>query len=183
MSRSIPTNAWSCWETGKPYSASEYAKILEVVTNYYVNSVIKYALGKYIYDRYPDAREGRISELRIALEQKTNLHAIADYLGFYPYLLIPRKRRMTRTEISCTKETSTLSSLPCLRVVSIEDAPLKRSKTTDLGRQSASLFEDAFEAFVGALSEDQGLVQAVKFVQVREKLGEVSGFRGKSTQN
>ena len=101
------------------------------------DSVLKYAIGRYLYQRFPQEREGRITTLKIKLEKSCMLHKFAHTLGFKEFLLL-----------SLQVENLTILDY-------------------DRGRGNHSYFEDAFEAFVGAIIEDfgdYGVIYAERFI-------------------
>jgi ribonuclease-3 len=87
---------------------------------------LKASQASYIYDRYPDNKEGFYTILKIKLEQSSTLHKIAYSLGFKEYLLLSKQ----------IDENTILAY--------------------DTGRNTPSYYEDAFEAFIGAILVDFG---------------------------
>lgn len=101
------------------------------------DSVLKYAIGRYLYQRFPMSREGEITKIKIKLEKSSMLHKFASILGFKEFLLI-----------SLQVENLTILDF-------------------DRGRSNPSYYEDAFEAFVGAIIEDfgeYGVIYAERFI-------------------
>lgn len=100
--------------------------------------VLKTILGRYLYLRFPNKREGFLTNLKIKLEQQSSLHKMAVHLGFREFLLL-----------SLQVENQTI---------------LDR----DLGRNAPNFYEDAFEAFIGAIMidfEEMGYIYADRFVR------------------
>lgn len=98
---------------------------------------LKFILGKYIYRRFEDQREGFMTILKIKIEKTSMLHKFAQILGFKKYLLL-----------SLQIENQTL---------------LEHNR----GRCTPSFFEDAFEAFLGAIIEDNdqfGILYVENFI-------------------
>jgi len=93
---------------------------------YMGDNVLKTILGRYLYDRYPDEREGFLTRLKIKIEKCSMLHKIAVSLGFKDFLLL-----------SLQIENQTIMG-------------------NFRGRHTQAYFEDAFEAFLGSIMEDFG---------------------------
>jgi dsRNA-specific ribonuclease len=104
------------------YTPTESSERLE----YLGDHILKAVIGRYLYERYPNEREGFLTDLKIKIEKCSMLHKIAQTLGFKRYLML-----------SLSVENQTLYAM-------------------DKGRNTPSYYEDAFEAFVGAILEDFG---------------------------
>ena len=105
---------------------------------YLGDSILKAIQGKYLYERFGSDREGVLTKLKIKIEQCTMLHKIAVILGFKKFLLL-----------SLQVENQTI--LDIYR-----------------GRGCASIYEDSYEAFIGAISLDfgeKGYIYADRFVR------------------
>jgi dsRNA-specific ribonuclease len=116
------------------YISKESSESLEFLGDH----ILKAVLGKYLYDRFPNEREGFLTRLKIKIEKCSMLHRIAVNLGFKKYLLL-----------SLQIENQT-----------ILDA--------DRGRNTPSYYEDAFESFLGSIMEDfgeSGYVFAERFLR------------------
>jgi dsRNA-specific ribonuclease len=88
--------------------------------------ILKTCLGRYLYERFPNEREGFLTRLKIKIEKCSMLHKFAVTLGFKKYLLL-----------SLQIENQTILG-------------------QDRGRGTPSIYEDAFEAFLGSIMEDFG---------------------------
>uniref|UniRef100_A0A6C0H7B8 RNase III domain-containing protein n=1 Tax=viral metagenome TaxID=1070528 RepID=A0A6C0H7B8_9ZZZZ len=100
--------------------------------------ILKGVMGRYLHERFGDEREGFLTKLKIKIERCCMLHQIGVTLGFRRFLLL-----------SLQVENQTI---------------LDR----DRGRGTPSYYEDAFEAFVGAISMEfgeQGYIYAERFVR------------------
>ena len=100
--------------------------------------ILKAVMGRYLYERYPNEREGFLTSLKIKIEKCSTLHKMAHSLGFKKYILL-----------SLSIENLTLLGV-------------------DMGRNTINFYEDVFEAFVGAILVDngeKGLMYADKFVR------------------
>ena len=116
------------------YISKESSERLE----YLGDHILKATLGKYMYDRFPDEREGFLTRLKIKIEKCSMLHQIAVTLGFKRYLLL-----------SLQIENQTILD-------------------KDRGRATPSYYEDAFESFLGAIMEDfgeYGYIYAERFLR------------------
>lgn len=114
---------------------------------YLGDHLLKAIIGRYLYERYPNEREGFLTDTKIKIEKCSMLHKISETLDFKKYMLL-----------SSSIENQTLLA-------------------ADKGRNSPSYHEDAFEAFVGAISEDfgeMGYIYADRFV--RKVIEEVVDF-------
>lgn len=107
---------------------------------YLGDHILKSIMGKYIYRRFGEEREGFLTKLKIKIEKCSSLHKIALTLGFKEFLLL-----------SLQVENETILDI-------------------DRGRGTHSYFEDAFEAFIGSIvqdfeePEDMGYIYAERFV-------------------
>jgi dsRNA-specific ribonuclease len=100
--------------------------------------VLKTIVGRYIFERFGEEREGFMTKLKIKMEKCSMLHQLAVTLGFRDYLLL-----------SLQVENQTLLD-------------------HDRGRRTPSYYEDAFEAFVGSILlefGDKGYIYADRFVR------------------
>ena len=105
---------------------------------YLGDHILKGIMGRYLHERFGDEREGFLTKLKIKIERCCMLHQIGVTLGFRRFLLL-----------SLQVENQTI---------------LDR----DRGRGTPSYYEDAFEAFVGAISMEfgeQGYIYAERFVR------------------
>lgn len=105
---------------------------------YLGDHILKSIIGRYLFERYPNEREGFLTRLKIKIEKCSMLHKIAVELGFKKFLLL-----------SVQVENQTILGF-------------------DKGRNTPSYFEDAFEAFIGAIIQDhseQGYIYADHFVR------------------
>lgn len=104
---------------------------------YLGDHILKAILGRYLYMRFGDQREGFLTRLKIKLERCSMLHQVGVVLGFKKHLLL-----------SLQVENQTILDI-------------------DRGRNTPSYYEDAFESFIGAIMEDfqeMGYVYAERFV-------------------
>jgi dsRNA-specific ribonuclease len=116
------------------YISKESSERLE----YLGDNVLKTILGRYLYQRFPNEREGFLTRLKIKIEKCSTLHQFAVNLGFKKYLLL-----------SLQIENMTILG-------------------HDRGRHTPSFYEDAFEAFLGSIMEDfeeYGYIYADRFVR------------------
>lgn len=105
---------------------------------YLGDHILKGIMGRYLHERFGEEREGFLTKLKIKIERCCMLHQIGVTLGFRRFLLL-----------SLQVENQTI---------------LDR----DRGRGTPSYYEDAFEAFVGAISMEfgeQGYIYAERFVR------------------
>jgi dsRNA-specific ribonuclease len=117
------------------YISKESSERLE----YLGDHVLKTTLGRYLYERFPDEREGFLTRLKIKIEKCSMLHKFAVTLGFKKFLLLS---------------------------LQIENQTILGS--SDRGRDTPSYYEDAFESFLGAIMEDfgeLGYIYADRFVR------------------
>lgn len=96
---------------------------------YLGDAVIHYALGNYLFNRYPDMAQGDLTTNRSKIEKKESLSKYSISLGLHKYAIIGYSYEQVNARIT-----------------------------------NPSLTEDVFEAFVGALKEEVGIVKAVNFV-------------------
>lgn len=90
------------------------------------DNTLKYTMGHYLYERFPDEREGFMTKTKIKMEQTKMLHKFAKELNFSKYLLL-----------SAEVEAQTILG-------------------PDLGRNTKKFYEDLFEAFIGSIVLDNG---------------------------
>ena len=105
---------------------------------YLGDHILKATLGRYLYERFPNEREGFLTRLKIKIEKCSMLHKFAVNLGFKKYLLL-----------SLQIENQTILDV-------------------DRGRNTPSYYEDAFEAFLGSIMEDfgeMGYIYAERFLR------------------
>lgn len=101
------------------------------------DSVLKSIMGKYLYKRFPNEREGFLTRIKIKIEKTSTLHMFAKRLNFKKFLLL-----------SPQIESSTIVNY-------------------NRGRNTPSFYEDSFEAFIGAILldfEDDGFKIAENFI-------------------
>ena len=101
--------------------------------------VLKTIMGRYLYERFYDEREGFLTKLKIKIEQCTMLHKFGKILGFQEFLLL-------------SLQTENQSILDINR-----------------GRYTEAYLEDCFEAFIGAIMIEfgsiDGYIYADRFVR------------------
>lgn len=105
---------------------------------YLGDHILKAVMGRYLFERFENEREGFLTKLKIKIEKCSMLHKIGITLGFKKFLLI-----------SLQIENQTILSL-------------------DRGRNTPNYYEDAFEAFIGSILVDfqeRGYVYADRFVR------------------
>jgi dsRNA-specific ribonuclease len=105
---------------------------------YLGDSILKGVMGKYLYDRFGEEREGFMTKLKIKIEKCSMLHKFGVTLGFRKHLLL-----------SLQVENQTI--LDIFR-----------------GRSTPSYYEDAFEAFIGSIMiefGERGYIYADRFVR------------------
>lgn len=93
---------------------------------YLGDHILKATMGRYLYERFSDEREGFLTKLKIKIEKCSMLHKFGLVLGFKNFLLL-----------SLQVENQTILDM-------------------DRGRNTPSYFEDVFEAFIGAIVLDFG---------------------------
>lgn len=104
------------------YVPTESSERLE----YLGDHILKAVMGRYLFERFSDEREGFLTRLKIKIEKCSMLHKIGVALGFQKFLLL-----------SLQVENQTILGL-------------------DRGRGTPSYFEDSFEAFIGSILVDNG---------------------------
>lgn len=97
--------------------------------------ILKAIMGSYLYERFPEEREGFLTRLKIKIEKSAMLHKFGLELGFKEYLLLS----------SQVEAQSILGE--------------------DRGRQTPNYYENAFEAFIGAMMSDLGYIITEAFVR------------------
>lgn len=105
---------------------------------YLGDHILKAVMGRYLYERFGEEREGFLTKLKIKIERCSMLHKIGVTLGFKKFLLL-----------SLQVENQTILDL-------------------DRGRNTPSYYEDAFEAFIGAIVlefGERGYIYADRFVR------------------
>lgn len=105
---------------------------------YLGDHILKATMGRYLYERFSNEREGFLTKLKIKIEKCSMLHKFGVILGFKKYLLL-----------SLQVENQTILDI-------------------DRGRNTPSYFEDVFEAFIGAIIldfEEMGYIYADRFVR------------------
>ncbi len=99
--------------------------------------ILKAIMGRYLRKRFPDGNPKFYTRLQIEIEQTCMLHKFAKELNFSRYLLL-----------SIQAENQTICDV-------------------DRGRHTSRYYEDAFEAFIGAIMDDfdeKGYIYADRFV-------------------
>ncbi|MEY3420067.1 MAG: Cafeteria roenbergensis virus, partial [Bacteroidota bacterium] len=99
------------------------------------DSILKAIMGNYLYSRFPEEREGFLTKLKIKIEKSSMLHQFGLTLGFREYLLLSRQ----------VEEQTVLGE--------------------NRGRCTPSYYENAFEAFIGAMMLDLGYTVTSQFVK------------------
>lgn len=99
------------------------------------DSILKAVMGNYLYSRFPEEREGFLTKLKIKIEKSAMLHQFGLTLGFREYLLLSRQ----------VEEQTVLGE--------------------NRGRHTPSYYENAFEAFIGAMMLDLGYSIVSLFVK------------------
>jgi dsRNA-specific ribonuclease len=121
-------------ETCFSYVPKESSERLE----YLGDHILKAVMGRYLFERFGNEREGFLTKLKIKIEKCSMLHKIGVELGFKKFLLL-----------SLQVENQTILDL-------------------DRGRNTPSYFEDAYEAFIGSILldfEEKGYLYADRFVR------------------
>lgn len=95
---------------------------------YLGDHILKAIMGRYLFERFGNEREGFLTKLKIKIEKCSMLHKIGVTLGFKKYLLL-----------SLQVENQSILDL-------------------DRGRNTPSHYEDAFEAFIGSILIDFGTI-------------------------
>jgi len=99
--------------------------------------MLKASLGRYLYNRFNEEREGFLTILKIKIEKCSTLHKLGVTLGFRKFILL-----------SLQVENQTLLDI-------------------SRGRDTGSYYEDSFEAFIGSILEDfgpKGYIYADRFI-------------------
>ncbi len=105
---------------------------------YLGDHILKAIMGRYLFERFENEREGFLTKLKIKIEKCSMLHKIGLTLGFQKFLLL-----------SLQVENQTILDI-------------------NRGRCTPSYYEDAFEAFIGAILVDfgeNGYIYAERFVR------------------
>lgn len=105
---------------------------------YLGDHILKATMSRYLVERFDEEREGFLTKIKIKIEKCSMLHKIGVTLGFQQYLLL-----------SLQVENQSILDL-------------------DRGRRTPSYYEDAFEAFVGAIMiefGEKGYLYADRFVR------------------
>jgi dsRNA-specific ribonuclease len=105
---------------------------------YLGDHILKGVMGRYLFERFGNEREGFLTRLKIKIEKCSMLHKIGVTLGFKKFLLL-----------SLQVENQTILDI-------------------DRGRNTPSYYEDAFEAFIGSILLDfgeRGYLYADRFVR------------------
>jgi dsRNA-specific ribonuclease len=105
---------------------------------YLGDSILKAIMGRYLFERFGNEREGFLTRLKIKIEKCSMLHKIGITLGFKKYILL-----------SLQVENQTILD-------------------TTRGRSTPSFYEDSFEAFIGSILVDfgeKGYLYADRFVR------------------
>ena len=105
---------------------------------YLGDHILKAVMGRYLFERFGDEREGFLTRLKIKIEKCSMLHKFGVTLGFKKFLLL-----------SLQVENQTILDI-------------------DRGRNTPSYYEDAFEAFIGSILiefGEKGYVYAERFVR------------------
>lgn len=116
------------------YIPSESNERLEFLGDH----ILKSCIGRYLYDRFKEEREGFLTILKIKIEKCSMLHKIGITLGFRKFILL-----------SLQVENQSILDI-------------------DRGRGTQSYYEDSFEAFMGAIMEDfgvKGYIYADRFIR------------------
>ena len=105
---------------------------------YLGDSILKAIMGRYLFERFSNEREGFLTKLKIKIEKCSMLHKIGVTLGFKKYLLL-----------SLQVENQSILDI-------------------NRGRSTPSFYEDSFEAFIGSILVDfgeKGYLYADRFVR------------------
>lgn len=105
---------------------------------YLGDHILKAVMGRYLFERFGDEREGFLTRLKIKIEKCSMLHKFGVTLGFKKFLLL-----------SLQVENQTILDI-------------------DRGRNTPSYYEDAFEAFIGSILiefGEKGYIYAERFVR------------------
>lgn len=110
--------------THKSYNKELHYERLEFIGD----SVIKFIVTKYLFEKFPHEDEGFLTRARTKIERSETLAGFARTLGFHEYILMDEKG-------------------------------LRNAWNTN-----SKILEDVFEAFIGAIYLDKGMVYARDFV-------------------
>lgn len=116
------------------YVPEESSERLEFLGDHMLKAIV----GRYLYERFPDEREGFLTKMKIKIEKSSMLHKFGLALGFREYLLL-----------SLQVENQTVLG-------------------EDRGRNTPAYYENAFESFVGAVTLNDprdGYAVAERFVR------------------
>lgn len=105
---------------------------------YLGDHILKSAIGRYLFERFDEEREGFLTKIKIKIEKCSMLHKFAINLGFKQFLLL-------------SLQVENQSIIDVYR-----------------GRGTPSFYEDSFEAFIGAITLDfgeYGYIYADRFVR------------------
>ena len=105
---------------------------------YLGDHILKAVMGRYLFERFGEEREGFLTKLKIKIEKCSMLHKFGVTLGFKKLLLL-----------SLQVENQTILDI-------------------DRGRNTPSYYEDAFEAFIGSILieyGERGYIYADRFVK------------------
>jgi|GEM_PF-1426813 len=105
---------------------------------YLGDHILKAIMGRYLYERFPNEREGFLTKLKIKIEKCSMLHKIGVVLGFKKFILLS---------------------------LQVENQTILDSQR---GRNTPSYYEDCFESLVGAILEtfgEKGYMYADRFVR------------------
>jgi dsRNA-specific ribonuclease len=105
---------------------------------YLGDHILKSIIGRYLFERFPNEREGFLTRLKIKIEKCSMLHKFAVELGFREHILL-----------SLQVENQTILDY-------------------DRGRCCPAYYEDCFEAFIGAMMiefGEMGYIYADRFVR------------------
>lgn len=123
-------------------AAKTYVPYIPVESNerleYLGDHILKAVMGRYLFERFSEEREGFLTKLKIKIEKCSMLHKFGVTLGFKKHLLL-----------SLQVENLTLLDI-------------------DRGRNTPSYYEDAFEAFIGSILiefGENGYMYAERFVR------------------
>ncbi|MDR0691039.1 MAG: ribonuclease III [Streptococcaceae bacterium] len=92
------------------------------------DAILQFLISRYIFMKYPEIPEGKLSSLRSLIVREDSLAQFARECHFDRYILLGKGEEISG------------------------------------GRKRPSLLCDLFEAFIGALEQDQGLEQVKKFI-------------------
>jgi ribonuclease-3 len=99
------------------------------------DSYIGAVVGKYLIDRFPEEQEGFLTKIRTRLVRTNMLHRFARFLGIGSFILLSPQVQRL-THIGPNK-----------------------------GRNNPRLYEDCFEAFIGALIQDFGDEEGYRYAK------------------